>query len=603
MKERSSPGFQQYVLVCAASVSVATAVVSLCWTLLFWSRWHPHLPWRDVFVILDDLQPVLSGDGSWRDWLFLFEAHYSAHRITVPRLLVYWDLTLLSGRGHLLYAAAWTGLLVIIALYVRSARRYFSASPAVAWFCYGILGVLLFAPAHAWNLVNAVNSSWHVSFALGALAFYVLVKTPGKACGLEWLMAYGLATVAAFTTFAGVIVWLLLPVIAISAGRRVLLVTVVCSTLLTLFYLNGIASDADIAAAWDVGDPAVAASIQEAGRAALEQNSLLRIAQGASKVLCWPLSGVHPVVAAVFFALSIAALAVAWFRFLIAARAGQRLEPWIEWCLLLATMALGVALAIQLGRMIEQPNHAHGPSYERYNTVVAVYWVGVLSLVLAAVPRTPAVGQVTAMLVTLLTVPLLLLPGGSYLQQEVVSLETAARLYAEGETPELREEMDGRLLRFKPEYVFTFDPLFESRQLAYRRPVKLSAPSGQERFCSADILTVNRGDSPRVGFELIKVAVQGPTAMLTRDILLSRDDNLLGRLVATHQGDYSPWQLLDPSFNLWIGYVDHKTLRGGNVQLTFNMLTGTSRQCLLGIDSFTEATASPRNLPGVLADV
>ncbi len=603
MKERSHSGLQQYALLCAVAMSVAAAVLLLFWTLLLWSRWHPHLPWRDVFVILDDLHPILSGDGNWRSWSFLFEAHYSAHRITLPRLLVFWDLTLLSGRGHLLYATAWAGLLVIVTLYVRLARDYFRADQAIAWFCYGILGVLMFAPAHAWNSVNAINSSWHLSFAFGALAFFLLVKKSDNASGLDWLMAYGLATVAAFTTFAGVIVWLLLPVIALSSGRRVLLVTVVCSTLLTLAYLNGIASDADIAAAWDAGDPTIAASIQEAGRAAIEQNSLLRISQGASKVLCWPMSGVHPVMAAVFFALSVVALTVGWFQFFRAARAGQRLEAWVEWCLLLATMALGVALAIQMGRIIEQPNHAHGPSYERYNTVVAVYWLGVLSLVLAVVPRMPAMGKGITLWVTLLMVFWLLAPGGTYLQQEVGSLETAARLYAEGETPELREEMKGHLLRFKPEYVFSFDPLFASRQLAYRRPVQFPASSEHLPICSADILTVSRSDSLKVGFAQIIVTVQGLAAMLTRDVLLSRDGNLLGRMVARHQGNYSPLQLLDPSFNLWTGYVDQRTLLDGHLHLTLNMTAGTSRQCLLETDSLREIPALTQNLRRVPVDV
>ena len=603
MKERSHPGLQQYALLCAAAMSVAAALLLLFWTLLFWSRWHPHLPWRDVFVILDDLQPILSGDGNWRSWSFLFEAHYSAHRITLPRLLVFWDLTLLSGRGHLLYATAWAGLLVIVALYVRLARDYFRADQAIAWFCGGILGILMFAPAHAWNSVNAINSSWHLSFAFGALAFFLLVKKSDNASGLDWLMAYGLATVAAFTTFAGVIVWLLLPVIALSSGRRVLLITVVCSTLLTLAYLNGIASDADIAAAWDAGDPTIAASIQEVGRAALEQNSLLRIAQGASKVLCWPMSSEHPLLAAVFFVLSLVALFVGWIQFLRAARVSQRLAPWVEWCLLLATMALGVALAIQLGRMIEQPNHAHGPSYERYNTVVALYWLGIISLVMAVVPRMPAVCKGITMLVVMLMVSWLLVPSGSYLQQEIGSLETAARLYAEGETPELREEVDGRLLRFKPEYVFTFDPLFESRQLAYRRPVQFPTSLRQLPVCSADIVNFSAGDSPKVGFAQIIVTVQGIAAMLTRDVLLSRDGNLLGRLVAGHQGNYSPAQLIDPSFNFWIGYVDHKTLLDGYVQLTMNMPAGTSRQCLVEVDRLTAATASQKDLSGVPGDV
>jgi hypothetical protein len=207
------------------------------------------------------------------------------------------------------------------------------------------------------------------------------------------------------------------------------------------------------------------------------------------------------------------------------------------------------------------------------------------------------------MLVVMLMVSWLLVPNGSYLQQEIGSLETAARLYAEGETPELREEVDGRLLRFKPEYVFTFDPLFESRQLAYRRPVQFPTSLRQLPVCSTDIVNFSVGDSPKVGFAQIIVTVQGIAAMLTRDVLLSRDGNLLGRLVAGHQGNYSPRQLIDPSFNFWIGYVDHKTLLDGYVQLTMNMPAGTSRQCLVEVDRLTAATASQKDLSGVPGDV
>ena len=35
------------------AVAITAALFWGLWTLLLWSRWHPHMPWRDLYVILD----------------------------------------------------------------------------------------------------------------------------------------------------------------------------------------------------------------------------------------------------------------------------------------------------------------------------------------------------------------------------------------------------------------------------------------------------------------------------------------------------------------------------------------------------------------------
>jgi hypothetical protein len=40
-------------LLCLVVLSVAIALFWFAWTVLLWSRWHPAMPWRELFVVLD----------------------------------------------------------------------------------------------------------------------------------------------------------------------------------------------------------------------------------------------------------------------------------------------------------------------------------------------------------------------------------------------------------------------------------------------------------------------------------------------------------------------------------------------------------------------
>lgn len=592
MRERFQLDFQQAALISLAAISIATALSSFAWTAIVWSRWHAHLPWRDLFVILDDLKPILAGESIWRSSEFLFDAHYAAHRITIPRILVYLDLAVFRGQSHVLYAAGWSALLLIFCLYACMAREFFRESKALAWFSCGLIGIILFSPAHSWNLINAINTSWHISYALGVSAFYLLIRTSEAPRAHTWLLAYGLATLAAFTNFAGVIVWLLLPVLAVRSSRTALILAVSCSVLMTLIYLNGIISDAEIAASWNAGNPDVAAKIQQTGKEALDNQSVAQIFTRTARVLSWPFSNTHPTQGIVLFASSLLILTVGWIQFFKAAIAGRRLDRWTEWCLMLATLSLGVGIAIQMGRMIEQPNHAHGPSYERYNTIVAMYWTGVFSVLAGALPRFPILLRLATMLSMLLIVYHLVAPSGRYLEQEINSAEAAARLFVAGETPTLKEKIDSRMLRFKPEYVYTFEPIFESRSIAYRAPLNL--PDGQDIMPDCDLGSFNIAPyrDERTEVEQVHFTFNYLGSMLVRDVVISRNGLLLSRLIPVHQGDYSPRQLVVPGFNHWSGHIKPGTDLANPVQLMFNLIGGIKHSCILQADSLEKFSRS-----------
>ena len=135
-------------------------------TLLLWWRWHPQLPWRDLFVILDGLRPLLADAGTG-EWLaFLVEPHYAAHRIALPRLLVAADLQYFGARNLLLYLVGWVGLLLLWLLPLRLAGHTLGGRTALWWYLAGITGLFLFSPASLWNLANGINSAWHLSLSL-----------------------------------------------------------------------------------------------------------------------------------------------------------------------------------------------------------------------------------------------------------------------------------------------------------------------------------------------------------------------------------------------------------------------------------------------------
>ncbi len=581
----------QRLLQGLALAALLSALWWLVWTLLLWWRWHPQLPWRDLFVILDDLRPLLQG-GSAGEWLaFLVEPHYAAHRLALPRLLVALDLQYFGAHNLLLYSAGWGGLLLLWLLPLHLAAQALGGRPASWWYLAGMLGLFLFAPANLWNLVNGINTAWHLSLALAVAALALLSTARGAPSPWRWLLAYLLATLSAFTTFSGVILWLLLPLFALGGDRRTLAATVAASALLTVAYLQGIASDASVATRWQAEDPELARQARELGAAALADNTPWRILQKALIVLGWPLAASRPVSAGFIAALSLLVPLVA------ACKAGRELlqgnglpVPWLRFCLTLSALCAGTALAIQLGRVMEQPNYAHGPSYERYSTVVTLYWCSVTGVLLAWWRRWAVALQAAGMAVLLALAWLLLAPGGTYLQQEMESLQAAARLYAAGENPALRRGKARVPSRFKPAYVYSFDGLFRPRQAAYTRPVRLSASPGELPACPDIGVTFRVQSAGQRGLLRLEARVTGPVHYLVRDILLADGERNLARLVPVYTGTAHALNLAGRGDTLWRGRMRPVSVPGRDLRLVLALPLGAGKQCALAGERLVPAT-------------
>ena len=189
------------------ALAVCIAAIWVAWTGATWFRYHPHLPWRDLFLLLAQVRELAELPLSVTALLQWFEPHYGTHRIAIPRLLLLIDTRLLAGQNHAFYAAGWFCLLLMAALYTRMAASYFQ-QPRTTLFAAALACIWLFSPAHLWNLVNPINVSWHLTLSFSLLAFYLLLHRYRAPRLWVWCIAYLLCALAAFSTFAGVLAWL-----------------------------------------------------------------------------------------------------------------------------------------------------------------------------------------------------------------------------------------------------------------------------------------------------------------------------------------------------------------------------------------------------------
>ena len=560
----------------------ALAVYWFFWTLLVWYRYHPHLPWRDTFLVLTSIAPLLEADVDLTSLLSLFELHYSAHRIAVVRLLVLLDVGFFNGQNHLLYAAAWLSMLAMLALYVKAAHAYFAAASASTVFVAALAMLLLFAPAHVWNVINPVNTSWHISLAFCTAAFYMLLRRRDALRKRDWALAYVFAALAAFSTFAGVICWLLLPAVALINQRRVFLPAMLLSLVLAVCYAQGMTSDAAVALNWNLGGGEALQQAKAQAQAAISANTPWRILQKTGVLLTWPLADSQRILAAVLAAASLALLAFFWLRSIYLLVTGKgRQALWLELCMLCALLCVATLAAANMGRVIEQPNYMHGPSYERYQTLNSVYWMSVLGLLMSVTKRWSRPATIALMMASTTTVLVLMAPNGNYLKQEINSAEYAAKLYMTGERAQLRNTVSNKLARFTPEFVFSFDDFFAEYQIAYRVSLAAPDPALTTTECNDAGLSFSFRDANKKGVQSIQGRIETLQAFTTREMTLFSGGELVGRLYPQHSGDFAPAALLQRKHNHWRGLLETAKITDGEAVLVATTIFSRRPLCRL----------------------
>ena len=575
---------------------VVTALIALCflvWTLLIWFRYHPHLPWRDTVLLLSTVAPVVDNGFSLESLRAWLEPHYGAHRIFLPRALVALDVAFFKGQNHLPMAVAWASLLLIPGVFWWFARRHFSGNREIAALVLGLAVLYLFSPLHVWNLANPVNTSWHLTMVFSTLAFAVLLDKSGQPRGWQWLLAYLLASLAALSTFGGVVTWLLLPGIALLSRSPLAFPVLLTSVVLAALYCQNLFSDAFMRAVWSMGTPETVAKIQQEAHAALAANNPWMIARRAIRYLTWPLSASHTWLAGMLSAASLGLLMVTWFRVVRRGLGGgERYSRWVELCLLATTLCAGIAVSTQLGRIMTYSNHIHGPSQERYQTVVLLYWFSVSGLILAASAALPVVKRLLACLACVLLALVMTAPLGGYLKEEIGSLELAADLYLKGERAHLRDPPDGKWISTILQRVFRFDAFLAQRELAYRVPAIPPIEDSAGKLCAPGKFQWQVENTERPTVQTITLHLQGLEAWTAREIILFHQQHLVGRLYPEHRGDYTPLALLAKQHNQWRGLLEPPAAGSGSFRVVVKTLFGPRPVCILSEDELILMTAA-----------
>jgi hypothetical protein len=360
-----------------ALLILATAAVLLLCQLQFFGLFHPHLPVRDTFRILDLVEQV-SATGIMSiplaDWL---ELHAGAHRIVLTRLLMVLDYQHLGGRNHLLFASTGLGLALLLGLYSRAARDLAGRRLWPTLLYTGLAACFLFSPSLWWNLVSPINASWYCAIGFSAAAFWLALNYRGDSDHWRPWLALACALLAACSNFAGVLCWPLLPVAL--ALRRTGAVWWTAALCLACFYLFLPAFSTS------VGTPT-----GMAGWSALLSNTATYLGS--------PLNRQLPTVVMVCSAASVMLLASAWLGQWQAQRRREAPASTAAlWALLMATLCLGIAVATQLGRTVYLQ-----PDSLRYQVVVMVYWLNILLLLPQYLRPAPLAHAILTLLIALL---------------------------------------------------------------------------------------------------------------------------------------------------------------------------------------------------------
>lgn len=460
--------FQDYPLRLLALLAFSAGISLLLFNLYLWWRFHVHLPMHDTAHALPLVQTALE-QGFWSttlaDWLAL---HANGHRIAITRLLMLVDYRYFGGQNHVIFASAWASMAVMLAVYAGAFRQGYRAEGRLLLFVVGLVLVFLSSPTQFWNTVNPINGSWYVVFAASALAVWLIANKPTTPTFWIFLAAYLLAIVAAFSNFAGVIVWLLLPALIALRSTRAGLCAALLSGLFVWLYLHDVSPALVVpqdSSGWET------AKTDNLEPSSSVTDSLPRLGLIITQTLAYlgsPLSIEKPRLARFLVIISILSVALMWVTL-----AAQRLRGiychnvWLELTLTMATLCLGVAIAAQLGR-VAHPE----PTAERYQTIVMVYWLSVcglaLFLALQASKRIIA-WQLIATTLCLVVATLLLTSSSGAINRSVRDAGRANAIEVLGQLGISEKFFNRRILNMNSrDYLSEYSAFFVRNKVAYK---------------------------------------------------------------------------------------------------------------------------------------
>ncbi len=534
----------------SAAIAMLLGLLSLAACLLLWYRLHMDLPERDTIPMINTVLPVLR-DGlfalPFADWVHL---HFGSHRIPLIRLLVVADLELGSGDNAWFYAASFTGMLALALCYMLMLLRSPLKSAIGPWFFGGIILLLVFSPAQIWNCIQPIGSSWFLSMALAAIAFSSLFGGREQLSAAATILAFVACALASFANFSGVIALLLLPVaVYLRRPGRLVLLSAMLSLGWTALYLQGL-SPIDFVNA--EGVRADGAATQGTWWTRVFRTGL-DFSQHTLSFLSAPFSAQFQGSAALVALCSMALLVSHWARLMF--RPGERraLDNWTGFTLAMATVCLGIGMAIYFGRQ----GLPDLPPPPRYRSVQLIYWLSISGLLLASCARSYR-ALLAARLACLCIAAAYLSFGSERMTSIVQSSQLAAQNTAAGVLGARPVEfLKPPWLPPPPVRLSTYHELLVemNRSYAYMRGRLNSLELEPAAASCQHELELHRGKSWQQGLVRARLAFAGGAYRSTRWLYLLDD----GAVVAAFYPDYADaerqLEILGNTHQHWHGFL------------------------------------------------
>ena len=574
---------QHHLLRLTALATLVVGVYFVLTSLYLWQQLHVHIPIKDSLHQLPLVQTVLE-HGFWSttpdDWLAPFAG---AHRIAITRLLMALDYGYFGGQNHLIYASAWLSVVTLALVYVSTFRKSYRSARSLLLFVVGLTFIFLLSHTQVWNLINPINNSWYVALAASALGIYLIANKPAAPTPFCFVAAYALALVAALSNFAGVIAWLVLPLLILSRSVRAAGIAALVSTVFMTLYLHQIAPDtAGLLQNSDFMD-----QVKDTGA---EQATVLQywLQQGGkvfTKVCLYlgsPLSIDHPRLANVTVVSSLFIVAAGWLQLVMFRFSGQRRHnAWLELTLAMATLCLGVAIATQMGRVLFS-----SPTADRYQTVVMVYWLSVCGLMLFFGLQAGAdkrLSPLTAALLCLCVAAILLVNAAGSVPRSVKMAEAANRTTVLGELDVVDAAIHRSLLAInKRDYFTEFSDFFRRHRVAYQ--ASTVQPTGFEAAEECGFISLNARPSIWPGIYFVEASIDDRWAKQQRQIPLStiRGDRI-GHLFPVYGDKVGIVALLTGEKSRWQGYFKVPEISNDTVYMRYRAAPFMQHSCRIAI--------------------
>jgi len=329
-------------------------------------------PYRDMWIAMDFIHSWFTGEASW---LEIFSLHGGAHRLAVPNLLFLAEYGIFEGSNLFLMGVGFFTQLSVVYLVWQWVRNEVSLVMESRLLLVALCFLLMFNATQLENFIYTFDVQWFLTTAAAAWALRcwilsfamdasqharrILVAVTGCVWGF----------VSLFSSFSGICVWLLLPVLMAVYQRRWLSFAL-AAFLVAVILLSYTRGPFGGTTGW-IG---IQGEVTPASLVHFVVALTALIFKWIFLYLGSPLGREYPVLAAVFVGSSFVFLG---FQSLRLWRSGSAAFSSFQiWCLFIALFAAAVGLVTGWGRM----HFVNTANEDRYQSVTALYWLGVFSL-------------------------------------------------------------------------------------------------------------------------------------------------------------------------------------------------------------------------------